>query len=95
VHKTIPTVIATTVDGNIRIGLRCTVTQRRVVENVTRMGVVRYAYVEVGKQVRDGKRGYQNDIQSDLRKTVCLCKTSTAIKRFVTTYNDAPVYQTF
>ena len=77
-HKTTPTFIIKTTARNIRIGLRCTVIQRRLVQNVTRMVVVRYAYVvEVEKLERDGQRGYENDIQNDLRKTaranVCVC----------------------
>ena len=77
VHKTTPTFfIIKTTARNIRIGLRCTVIQRRLVRNVYRMVVVIYAYVvEVEKLERDGQRGYESDIQTDLRKTAraCVC----------------------
>jgi hypothetical protein len=44
-----------------------------MVGNVTRMGAVRYAnVVEVEKLEKDEQRVYENDIQIDLRKTVCV-----------------------
>jgi hypothetical protein len=52
------------------------------------MGVVRYAYVVEGEISERVRRGYENDIQTDLRKTVGV-KTSTGIKHIVITNNGA------